>query len=89
MVTYDPLHLRHALERIAFIKGAPDEGDPASAGSPSSSGHSEGSNRVSCPWCGLSGLTALELWLHQPLYHIYSPDRQVGAVCLLGSGTLV
>ncbi|GIL77460.1 hypothetical protein Vretimale_2980 [Volvox reticuliferus] len=29
----------------------------------------------SCLWCGQCGMTAEELWLHQPLYHIYDANR--------------
>ncbi|KAG2491179.1 hypothetical protein HYH03_010390 [Edaphochlamys debaryana] len=28
-----------------------------------------------CAWCGQSGLTADDLWLHQPLYHVYEVNR--------------
>lgn len=31
----------------------------------------KGSGNLTCPWCGLAGLSTLELWHHQPLYHIY------------------
>ncbi|KAG2445099.1 hypothetical protein HYH02_008966 [Chlamydomonas schloesseri] len=34
-----------------------------------------GPRRCSCEWCGASGMTADELWLHQPLYHIYEENR--------------
>ncbi|PNW83330.1 hypothetical protein CHLRE_05g247850v5 [Chlamydomonas reinhardtii] len=34
-----------------------------------------GPRRCSCDWCGASGMTADELWLHQPLYHIYEENR--------------
>ncbi|KAF5832138.1 hypothetical protein DUNSADRAFT_12120 [Dunaliella salina] len=26
---------------------------------------------ITCPWCGLQGLTPESFYLHQPLYHIY------------------
>ncbi|GFR45433.1 hypothetical protein Agub_g6812, partial [Astrephomene gubernaculifera] len=34
-----------------------------------------GNGNLQCPWCGLSGLSTLELWQHQPLYHIYELDK--------------
>ncbi|PNH05415.1 hypothetical protein TSOC_008317, partial [Tetrabaena socialis] len=34
-----------------------------------------GEGGCACPWCGLQGLSALELWRHQPLYHIHERDR--------------
>ncbi|KAG2489185.1 hypothetical protein HYH03_012411 [Edaphochlamys debaryana] len=34
-----------------------------------------GTGAHECPWCGLAGLSALELWQHQPLYHIYERDK--------------
>ena len=38
---------------------------------------------ITCPWCGLSGLTPAAFWLHQPLYHIYH-DNLKGSCCICG-----
>ena len=32
-----------------------------------------------CTWCGLRGLTAGELWVHAPLWHVY--DENITATC--------
>ncbi|GLI63618.1 hypothetical protein VaNZ11_006633 [Volvox africanus] len=34
-----------------------------------------GTGNFSCPWCELGGFSEHELWRHQPLYHIYEPDK--------------
>ncbi|GLC36353.1 hypothetical protein PLESTF_000327400 [Pleodorina starrii] len=39
-----------------------------------------GTGDLACPWCGLDGLSSLELWQHQPLYHIHEPDM-LGSQC--------
>ncbi|KAF5837187.1 NUDIX hydrolase domain-like protein [Dunaliella salina] len=36
----------------------------------------KGGGSVRCDWCGLQGLTPSDMWIHQPLYHIYQPSRE-------------
>ncbi|KAG2430810.1 hypothetical protein HXX76_009786 [Chlamydomonas incerta] len=44
-----------------------------------------GPRQCSCDWCGQTGMTADELWLHQPLYHIYEANRS-GRCCACACG---
>jgi hypothetical protein len=43
----------------------------AAAAAASQSAGSEAGGGVSCPWCGLPGLTPAGLWYHVPLHHCY------------------
>ncbi|GLC61267.1 hypothetical protein PLESTB_001737700 [Pleodorina starrii] len=70
MVSCYPDHAEELLRKLASI-GSPERGRSPAAG------------RCSCAWCGQTGLTPDELWLHQPLYHIYDANRS-GACSVCG-----
>ncbi|KAG2422965.1 hypothetical protein HXX76_015636 [Chlamydomonas incerta] len=83
MVSHDHEHLREALALITSIRGAAAAAADAAAAGEAAAAAEAGlaapgtvaQLSYACPWCGLSGLTGPELWLHQPLYHIYELDK--------------
>ncbi|GLI59360.1 hypothetical protein VaNZ11_001225 [Volvox africanus] len=62
MVTCYPEHLEDVLRKLGSIGPADRQSGP-------------NAGPCSCSWCGQCGMTAEELWLHQPLYHIYDANR--------------
>ncbi|PNW80285.1 hypothetical protein CHLRE_08g385450v5 [Chlamydomonas reinhardtii] len=83
MVSHDAEHLQQALQLITSIRGAAAAAADAAAAGEAAAAAEAGlvapgtiaQLSYACPWCGLSGLTGPELWLHQPLYHIYELDK--------------
>ena len=84
MVSHDAEHLQQALQLITSIRGAAAAAADAAAAGEAAAAAEAGlvapgtiaQLSYACPWCGLSGLTGPELWLHQPLYHIYEVRGQ-------------
>lgn len=83
LILWHPLATEHARMRLdAFAAGASmvtySQSDLQEALSRVAS--QQGTGAVQCAWCGLSHLTTNDYWVHQPLYHIYEPNKP-GLTC--------
>jgi hypothetical protein len=79
MVTYCRSALQVALQQVAAQQQGRHMPSPAAIAAHSCCAVQDECSSYCCDWCGLPGLSAVEYWQHQPLYHIN--DQNEKGIC--------